>query len=82
MMNVNMKRNPLYSFKDMNPLAQPERLGDSNMMSDIAFNPTVREVNQQKTAAQVNNYASSKMMAQQGRTDMRGNVAGYTDTLG
>lgn len=76
-----LKGSPLYQM-NTSPNGQPMRLGDSNMVSDIAFNPTQREVNQMNTMNQVQNYASTKMMAEQGRTDMRGNVVGYADTLG
>jgi hypothetical protein len=77
-----LKGSPLYQLKGISPVGQMQRLGDSVMTTEMAFNPTQREVNQMNTMNQVQNYANTKMMAEQGRTDMRGNVIGYADTLG
>lgn len=83
MKNTNiMKGNGLYQMSGVSPITQPMRMGDANMSNNIAFNPTQRETNQLKTAFQVQNYEAQKQMAAQGRTDMRGNVVGYSDTLG
>lgn len=57
-------------------------MGESTMSPELSFNPTVREVNQMKTANQVASYEASKQMASQSRTDMSGNVNGFGDTLG
>jgi len=77
-----LKGSPLYEMKGSSLVGQMQRMGDSVMSTEVAFNPTQREVNQQNTMNQVQNYANTKMMAEQGRTDMRGNVIGYADTLG
>jgi hypothetical protein len=77
-----LKGSPLYQMKNISPVGQMQRLGDSVMSTEMAFNPTQREVNQRNTMNQVQTYANTKAMAEQGRTDMRGNVVGYSDTLG
>lgn len=60
----------------------PQRMGESNMVPELSFNPMVREVNQMKTLNQTAAYEAAKQMASQDRTDMRGNVIGFGDTLG
>lgn len=80
--NVLKGKNPLSQMTDLSNSGQAGRLGDPVNGPDIVFNPTQRLNNQVRTASQVMNYASSKQMAEQGRTDMRGNVLGYADTLG
>ncbi len=62
--------------------AMPQRMGETQMIPELSFNPMVREQNQMKTATQTASYEATKQMAAQGRTDMRGNIAGYSDTLG
>ncbi len=52
------------------------------MKPEISYNPMVREINQFKTASQVNAYANNKLMMAQDRNDMKGYVAGYAETLG
>ena len=71
----------MYQFKNTNPMSQMIRRGNAEVAPSIYFNPTQREVNQMKTSSQVQNYASVKMMSEQGRTDMRGNVVGYSETM-
>lgn len=80
--NVMSGNNPLSQMKQMSSDGQSTRLGQSPTGPDIIFNPAQRLTNQMKTSSQVQNYAASKAMAEQGRTDMRGNVLGYADTLG
>ncbi len=80
--NVLRGENPLSQMKEMSSAGQQMRFGDPVTVPDVVFNPTQRLDNQLKTSSQVMNYASSKQMAEQGRTDMRGNVLGYADTLG
>lgn len=80
--NVLSGKNPLSQMKAMRGSADAARLGDPIVAPDIVFNPTQRLNNQMRTSTQVQNYAASKAMAEQGRTDMRGNVMGYADTLG
>ncbi len=80
--NVLRGTNPASQMQDMSRGGQGSRLGDPVSVPDVVFNPTQRLDNQLKTSSQVMNYASSKAMAEQGRTDMRGNVMGYADTLG
>lgn len=80
--NVLSGNNPLSQMKSMSGTGQSQRLGDPSSVPDIVFNPTQRLDNQLKTSSQVQNYAASKAMSEQGRTDMRGNVFGYADTLG
>lgn len=80
--NVLNGTNPASQMKDMSGVNNGSRLGESIMTPSIVFNPTQRLDNQLKTASQVMNYAASKEMAAQGRTDMRGTVMGYSDTLG
>jgi hypothetical protein len=80
--NVLSGTNPVSQMRDMESSGQASRLGDPMTGPDIVFNPTQRLDNQMKTSSQVMNYAASKEMAAQGRTDMRGNVMGYADTLG
>lgn len=72
--------NPLAQMRQMSPNTQGLSMGEAP--GEVVFNPTQRLDNQLKTASQVMNYAASKEMAAQGRTDMRGNVMGYADTLG
>lgn len=62
--------------------AMPQRLGETQMIPELSFNPMVREVNQAKTMNQTQAYETAKQMASQDRTDMRGNVSGFGDTLG
>ncbi len=80
--NVLSGSNPLSQMKATSASGQASRFGDPISTPDIVFNPTQRLNNQLKTSSQVMNYASSKQMAEQGRTDMRGNILGYADTLG
>lgn len=81
--NVLSGKNPLAQMKDLPSNAgNTGRMGDPVVSPDIVFNPTQRLSNQMRTSSQVQNYAASKAMAEQGRTDMRGNVIGYADTLG
>lgn len=80
--NVLNESNPLSQMKDISNGGGISRLGMGIDVPDVVFNPSQRLNNQLKTASQVMNYSSSKQMAQQGRTDMRGNVIGYADTLG
>lgn len=80
--NVLSGNNPLAQMKEMTRGVNSQRLGDPVISPDVVFNPTQRLSNQMKTSSQVQNYAASKAMAEQGRTDMRGNVMGYADTLG
>lgn len=80
--NVLSGVNPLSQMRELSSGGNSARLGDPVTAPDIVFNPTQRLNNQMKTASQVMNYASSKQMAEQSRTDMRGNVLGYADTLG
>lgn len=77
-----LKSSPLYQMKNISPIMQPMRLGDQNLAIDVAFTPGQRDKNQMATMSQVQNYAASKQMAEQNRADMRGNVVGYSDTLG
>lgn len=74
--------NPLSQLKGVTAAGQTLRMGDPTMGPDVVYNPTQRVDNQMKTASQVMNYAASKQMAAQGRTDMRGDVLGYSSTLG
>lgn len=71
----------MYQFKNTNPLTQVSRGAMGEVPTALSFDSTQREVNQMKTASQVQNYAATKLMTEQGRTDMRGNVAGYAETL-
>jgi len=80
--NVLKGNNPLSSMTELTGSGQSARLGQPMTVPDVVFNPTQRLDNQLKTSSQVMNYAASKEMAAQGRTDMRGNVVGYSDTLG
>lgn len=80
--NVMNGNNPIAQMKDMSNTGHGSRYGDSVTGPDIVFNPTQRLNNQMRTASQVMNYSASKNMAEQSRTDMRGNVLGYADTLG
>ena len=80
--NVLKETNPLSQMRDMSGDTYISRMGDPVIMPDVTFNPTQRISNQLKTASQVMNYSASKEMAEQGRTDMRGNVLGYSDTVG
>ena len=80
--NVLKGSNPISQMRSMPMGGQAPRLGDPVMTPDFVFNPTQRRDNQMKTSSQVMNYAASKEMAAQGRTEMRGNVLGYADTLG
>lgn len=80
--NVLKGNNPLSSMTELTGSGQSSRLGEPMKVPDVVFNPTQRLDNQLKTSSQVMNYAASKEMAAQGRTDMRGNVVGYSDTLG
>lgn len=77
-----LKGTPLAQMKGIASSGNAPRLGDPVTVPDVVFNPTQRMDNQMKTSTQVMNYAASKEMATQGRTDMRGNVVGYSDTLG
>ncbi len=72
----------MYQMKGESTVAKPLRLGDTDMAGKLSFNPVQRQNNQLKTAFQVQNYAASKQMAEQGRTDMGGAMMGYSDTLG
>ena len=74
--------NPLTQMKSISNSSQTMRMGDPTMAPNVVYNPTQRLDNQMRSASQVLNYASSKQMAEQGRTDMRGNVIGFSDTLG
>ncbi len=80
--NILSGKNPLSQMKQISGSVDAPRLGDPITAPDIVYNPTQRLDNQMKTSSQVQNYAASKSMAEQGRTDMRGNVIGYADTLG
>lgn len=80
--NVMSGNNPLSQMKQISSNGQAIGFGQTPSVPDIVFNPTQRLDNQIKTNSQVQNYAASKAMAEQGRTDMRGNVIGYADTLG
>jgi len=80
--NILSGNNPLSQMKQMSSEGQSTRLGQTPTGPDIVFNPTQRLDNQMRTSSQVQNYAASKAMSEQGRTDMRGNVLGYADTLG
>lgn len=60
----------------------PQRLGETQMVPELSFNPMVRETNQMKTANQTASYEAAKQMASQDRTDMRGSVMGFGETLG
>ena len=80
--NVLKGKNPVSSMTELAGSGQSFRLGEPMKVPDVVFNPTQRLDNQLKTSSQVMNYAASKEMAAQGRTDMRGNVVGYSDTLG
>jgi hypothetical protein len=60
----------------------PTRTGQTQMIPELSYNPMVREINQAKTMSQTAAYETAKQMASQDRTDMRGNVAGFGDTLG
>lgn len=73
---------PMAQMKTMNPSGQTIRMGDPVSAPDIQYSPNQRVMNQMNTASQVQNYAAAKEMAAQSRTDMRGNVMGYSDTLG
>lgn len=73
---------PLAQLKEIPASGHSMLMGEPTRVPDIVFNSAQRLNNQMKTATQVMNYASSKEMAEQGRTDMRGNVMGYSDTLG
>jgi hypothetical protein len=80
--NIISGNNPLVQMKQMTGTMDSPRMGDPVIAPDIVFNPSQLLNNQMNTSAQVQNYASSKAMAEQGRSDMRGNVIGYSDTLG
>lgn len=80
--NVLSGKNPASQMNEIPGNNNAMRLGEPISAPDVIFNPTQRLNNQMKTASQVMNYAASKEMAAQGRTDMRGNVMGYADTLG
>ena len=80
--NMMKGNNPLSQMKSISTYGQSLKFGDAPVATDIVFNPTQRLDNQMKTASQVMNYAASKQMSEQGRTDMGGNVVGYSDTLG
>jgi hypothetical protein len=75
--NVLSQSNPVSQMRVLSNVG-PMEMGNTN----IVFNPTQRLDNQLKTASQVMNYATSKSLSAQGRTDMRGNIVGYSDTLG
>lgn len=77
-----LKDSPLVQMKSASTAGNLTKLGQPVDVADIVYNPNQRTQNQMKTSLQVMNYASSKNMAEQGRTDMRGNVIGYSDTLG
>lgn len=77
-----LKDSPLVAMKGVANSGNTVRFGVEGTVPDVVFNPTQRMDNQMKSSLQVMNYASSKQMAEQGRTDMRGNVLGYADTLG
>ena len=77
-----LKGKPMVQMKTMNPSGEAMRLGDPISGPDIQYSPNQRVMNQMNTSNQVQNYAAAKEMAAQGRTDMRGNVMGYSDTLG
>ncbi len=74
-------KNQLSQMRNVSGSANTMSLGEP-VAPNISYNPTQRLTNQMKTSNQVMNYAASKEMAAQGRTDMRGNVMGYADTLG
>jgi len=76
-----INKNPLAQMQSMSNNGLMPGLGDNSSIPHMVYNPTQRIDNQMKTSKQVINYASSKAMAEQGRTDMRGNVSGYSDTL-
>lgn len=80
--NVLKGNNPMSQMTELTGSGQSMRLGQPMTVPDVVFNPTQRLDNQLKTSSQVMNYAASKEMAAQGRTEMRGNVVGYSDTLG
>lgn len=79
--NVLGGTNPLTQMIEVNSAGRAISMGDPSV-PNVMYNPTQRLENQMRTASQVQNYAASKNMAEQGRTDMRGNVVGYADTLG
>jgi hypothetical protein len=66
---------PDFKMETRSPLTQS--LGGS-----VSFVPNQRLQNHQMTARQVMNYSMSKDLLYQGSTDMRGNIEGYSDTLG
>ena len=80
--NVLNSTNPLSQMKSISMGGQAPKFGDPATGPNIVYNPTQRLNNQMRTASQVMSYASSKQMSEQGRTEMRGNVLGYADTLG
>lgn len=80
--NSLVKGNHGFGMGESSQTALPQRMGETQMVPELSFNPMVREQNQMKTASQTASYEATKQMAAQGRTDMRGNVAGYVDTLG
>lgn len=79
---ANRYSNGIYGFKNSTPISEPSRTGSPDLMANMSYSPNQRVINQMNTANQVSNYAAAKEIAEQGRTDMRGNIAGYYDTLG
>lgn len=75
-------KNPQTQMKSLANGGEMRRLGEMPSAPDVVFNPTQRIENQLKSASQVMNYAASKSMAEQDRTDMRGSVMGYAESLG
>jgi len=75
-------KNPLSQMKPMANNNNLPALGENTSVPNIVYNPTQRTDNQMKTTKQILNYTAAKSMAEQGRTDMRGSMVGYSDTLG
>ncbi len=52
------------------------------MNQDVSFAPAQLQRNTMNTLMEVQQNANSKQMSEQGRSEMRSNMIGYSDTLG
>lgn len=80
--SVQQRGNPLSQMNELAGVSLAVSMGDPTRLPDVVFNSMRVINNQRKTSSQIINFSASEMMSKQSRTELRGNVPGYSDTLG
>jgi len=80
--SVQQRGNPLSQMNELSEVNVAVSMGDPTRLPDVVFNSLTVKNNRRKTSSQILNFSASELMSEQSRTELRGNVPGYSDTLG